>query len=139
MAQYLALHTSPVLRKHASQWAVGSVQWQDPLLKHLATTHALYQRWQSNQVQKWSTTRQKVERDKALAYVRDNKDSAFGWVMLCLLQDRAGKDKDFHRELARHFGLFADLPALRWGDAPLLLTAGSAQGDRDWLPTEMDV
>src|SRR5262249_4700939 len=28
LAQYLALHSSPVLRKHASQWAVGSGQWQ---------------------------------------------------------------------------------------------------------------
>src|SRR5262249_46752228 len=44
LAQYLALHSSPVLRKHASQWAVGSGQWQEGYLQHLAVTHALYQR-----------------------------------------------------------------------------------------------
>src|SRR5262249_806989 len=89
LAQYLALHTSPTLRQHASQWAVGSVQWKDPLLKHLATTHALFQRWQSKQVEKWTADRTEKERDQALKYVRDNKDSAFGWVMLGLLQDKA--------------------------------------------------
>src|SRR5262249_10463671 len=38
LAQYLALHSSPVLRKHASQWAVGSGQWRDGFLEHLAVT-----------------------------------------------------------------------------------------------------
>src|SRR5262249_9770480 len=40
LAQYLALHSSPVLRQHASQWAVRSAQWGEPLLQHLATSHA---------------------------------------------------------------------------------------------------
>ncbi len=50
LAQYLALHSSPVLRKHASQWAVGSVPWGDGAFRHLALTHALLQVWQSPRV-----------------------------------------------------------------------------------------
>src|SRR5205814_3456782 len=40
LAQYLALHSSPVLRQHASQWAVGSVQWGDGFLRYRAVPHA---------------------------------------------------------------------------------------------------
>jgi tetratricopeptide (TPR) repeat protein len=50
LAQYLALHSSPLLRKHASQWAVASRQWPDGFLRHLALTHALMQRWQNDKV-----------------------------------------------------------------------------------------
>ncbi len=114
LAQYLALHTSPVLRQHATQWAIGSVQWQDPLLKHLATSHALFQRWQGKQSAKWTPERLKKERALALQYVRDHKDSAFGWVMLTLLQDRANQesneagksDEAYFGELAKHWELF---------------------------------
>src|SRR5262249_40830233 len=48
LAQYLALHTSPVLRTHAAQWAVSSASFKLPFLQHLATTHALYQRWENS-------------------------------------------------------------------------------------------
>ncbi len=47
LAQYLALHSSPVLRKHASQWAVGSNPWGEGFLQRLAMAHALLQRWQN--------------------------------------------------------------------------------------------
>ena len=94
LAQYLALHSSPVLRKHASQWAVGSGQWGQGFLHHLGVSHALYQRWQSDRVLKVSAAKRQAERQRALDYVRRNKGSVFGWVLLTLLQDRAGKDKD---------------------------------------------
>jgi hypothetical protein len=135
LAQYLALHSSPVLRKQASQWAVNAVQWQDPLLKHLAVTHALYQRWQSKQPQKWDKARLQAEREKALDYVRKHKGSAFGWVLLCLLQDQAGKDREFYRELAETFQLFADRPGLgyaaRYEQARCLWQAGLRQEARE--------
>src|SRR5437870_4750936 len=60
LAQYLALHSSPVLRKHASQWAVGSGQWGG-FLRHLAVTHALLQRWQDARVLHGTAARQKAE------------------------------------------------------------------------------
>src|SRR5262249_26053964 len=50
LAQYLTLHSSPVLRKHASQWAVSSKQWGEGFLGHLALTHALYQRWHNPKI-----------------------------------------------------------------------------------------
>jgi tetratricopeptide (TPR) repeat protein len=135
LAQFLALHTSPTLRAHASQWAIGSVQWKDPLLKHLATTHALYQRWQSKQMEKWNADRLQKERDQALKYVRDNQESAFGWVMLTLLQNKAGKDKAFHAELAKHWELFQKWPvvayAARYEQARALWQAGQDEQARE--------
>jgi predicted Zn-dependent protease len=128
LAQYLALHSSPVLRKHASQWAVQTAQWQEGYLQHLALTHALLQRWSDERVTKGSPAKVKAERDRALDYVRKNKDSAFGWALLGLMQDRAGKDAAFHAELADAFLLFADRPALdyaaRYEHARSLLRAG---------------
>ena len=42
VAQYLALHSSPVLRKHASQWAVASANWGEGMLRHLALSDEHY-------------------------------------------------------------------------------------------------
>jgi thioredoxin-like negative regulator of GroEL len=135
LAQYLALHSSPVLRKQASQWATSAVQWQDPLLKHLATTHALYQRWQSKHPQKWDPARLQAERQKALDYVRANQDSAFGWALLCLLQNQAGKDQAFYRELADCFQRFAGQLGLgyaaRYEQARCLWSAGERKAARE--------
>jgi tetratricopeptide (TPR) repeat protein len=94
VARYLALHSSPVLRKHASQWAVGSKQWAAaPFLEHLAVTHALYQRWQNDKIVKGTPARRAAEQERALAYVRQNKGTVWGWGLLCLMQDREGDDK----------------------------------------------
>ena len=47
LAQYLALHSSAVLRKHASRWAAASNPFGEGLLRRLALGHALCQRWSS--------------------------------------------------------------------------------------------
>jgi Tfp pilus assembly protein PilF len=114
LAQYLALYSSPVLRKHASQWAVGTGQWSEGFLHRLAVTHALYQRWQSAKADQGSARQRQAERDRALDYVRRNKGSVFSWGLLCLLQDRAGKDEAFHRSLADACPLFAEVPGLAY-------------------------
>src|SRR5207302_9421726 len=77
LAQYLSLHSSPVLRKHASQWAAGSGQWGQGFLHHLGVSHALYQRWQSDRVLKVSAAKRQAERQRALDYVRRNQGSVF--------------------------------------------------------------
>jgi predicted Zn-dependent protease len=114
LAQYLALQTSPVLRKHASQWAVGSGSWQDGLLQHLAVSHALLQRWENPKVLKNDAARAEVEKRRALDYVKKNRDSLFGWALVCLVQDRAGDDAALHGELAGLFALFEDRPGLAY-------------------------
>jgi hypothetical protein len=121
LAQYLALHSSPVLRKHASQWAVGSGQWRDGYLQHLAVTHALYQRWGNSKALGATEEKRREERDRALEYVRRNKGTAFGWGLLCLIKDRADEDegkkkdvRDIHKELAEVWPLFRDVPALAY-------------------------
>jgi Tfp pilus assembly protein PilF len=131
LAQYLALHSSPVLRKHASQWAVGSRQWKATgFLQHLAVSHALFQRWGNDKVVKGSPAKVKSERERAVKYVRDNRGSVFGWALLGLMQDRAGKDKAFHTTLSELWPLFQDVPGLnyaaRYEQARDLLKAGQA-------------
>ena len=114
LAQYLALHTSPVLRKHASQWAVGSASWQDGALQHLAVTHALLQRWENDKILKGDGARVDAEKRRALDYVKKNRDSRFGWALLCLIQDRAGDDAVLHGQLAELWPLFETRPGLRY-------------------------
>jgi tetratricopeptide (TPR) repeat protein len=121
LAQYLALHSSPVLRKHASQWAVGSGQWREGFLQHLAVTHALYQRWSNNKALGATDEKRREERDRALDYVRRNKGTAFGWGLLCLIKDRADEDeehkkdvRDIHKALAEVWTLFRGVPALAY-------------------------
>ena len=121
LAQYLALHTSPVLRQHASQWAVGSGQFREGYLAHLALTHALYQRWSNSKTLGTSEEKWREERDRALDYVRKNKGSAFAWGLLCLIQDRINeaeankKDvRETHRALVETWKLFEEVPSLNY-------------------------
>jgi Tfp pilus assembly protein PilF len=121
LAQYLALHSSPVLRKHASQWAVGSGQWRDGYLQHLAVTHALYQRWGNSKALGATDEKRREERDRALEYVRRNKGTAFAWGLLCLIKDRADEDegkkqdvRDTHKAVAEAWPLFREVPALAY-------------------------
>ncbi|MCI0743760.1 MAG: FecR domain-containing protein, partial [Gemmataceae bacterium] len=114
LAQYLALHTSPVLRKHAAQWAVQSALWGEGFLRHLANTYALLQRWQSERVLEGPVDKVRAEKDRALDYLKKNKNSAFSWALVCFMQDRAGKKKEFHGEMADAFALFEESPALAY-------------------------
>src|SRR5262249_23584161 len=100
LAQYLALHSSPVLRKHASQWAVTSTRWKDNTLEDLAVAHALLQRWGSDRFGRVKGARLDADRRRATDYVRTHIGSPFAWGLLCRLADSAGKDKVFHGDLA---------------------------------------
>jgi ferric-dicitrate binding protein FerR (iron transport regulator) len=137
VAQYLALHSSPVLRKHASQWAVGSGQWGEGFLQHLAVSHALYQRWHNDKILKGNPARVKADVQRGLDYVRRHKATAWGWTLLCLMQDRAGEvkalhpllqDNSLHASLAECFALFEKVAGLRYAaryeQARCLLRAG---------------
>jgi hypothetical protein len=133
LAQYLALHTSPVLLRHASQWAVGTGLWHEGFLHRLAVSHALYQRWQSAHPGRDADQR-RAERDRAFDYVRRNAGTVFGWALLCLMEDHAGDDANFHRALADAFGRFADTPGLeyaaRYEQARCLAKGGNRAGSR---------
>src|SRR5207249_3928225 len=117
-------------------------------LQHLGTTHALFQRWQSDKIVRGDPARVRQEYAKAFDYVRQHKDSIFGWCMLCLLQDRALEltrmnrsvtkgpehDKPFHAELAEVFRLFEAMPALaytaRYESARSLYLSGKVEEAR---------
>jgi hypothetical protein len=121
LAQYLALYSSPVLRKHASQWAVSTGQWKDGYLQHLAITHALLQRWQNGKLLAAGAELRRVEIDKALDYARKHKGSAYAWRLLGLIQERAKEEeaakrdaRDLHQALVEAFAVFAELPSFRY-------------------------
>ncbi len=137
LTQYLALYSSPVLRKHASQWAVSTEQWKDGFLQHLAVTHAILQRWQNKKVK----VDDEAELKRALDYVRRNKGSAFAWALLGLMQDRANEEqankKDVsavYRSLADAWLLFEDISgmsyAARYEHARCLWKAGEREAAR---------
>jgi hypothetical protein len=121
LAQYLALYSSPVLRKHASQWAVSSGQWKEGFLQHLALTHALFQRWSNSKALGATEEKRREERDRALDYVRRNKGTTFAWGLLCLMKDRADEDegqkkdvRELHKSLAEAWPLFRQVPGLAY-------------------------
>ena len=134
LAHYLALHSSPVLRKHASRWAAASNTWGEGLLRRLALGHALCQRWASGKSLGTSVAQRKGERQRALAYVKQYKGTALAWALLGLAQDRTSEEKDAesaragYRELAASYELFSDVPGLgshaRYEQARCLWKAG---------------
>jgi predicted Zn-dependent protease len=141
LAQYLAIYSSPVIRKHASQWAVSSVDWGDGFLRHLAVTHALLQRWQSPRVLDSSKKQRQDAITAALDYAEKNPNSAFGFALLGLMTDRANdaenarKDaKDLRAALARSWRHFEKTPGLetaaRYEQARALLKAGKSEEAR---------
>jgi hypothetical protein len=141
LAQYLALHSSPVLRRHASEWAQSSNAWGDGPLQRLALAHALCQRWKNGKAVGGTEAQRQAERDRALDFVRRHKGSPDAWAVLGLVADRAREDEDkkkdvraVHRALAGAWELFEDAPGLayaaRYEHARSLLKAGERQEAR---------
>jgi hypothetical protein len=137
LAHYLALHSSPVLRKHASGWAAGSGVWGEGFLGRLAHAHALLQRWQSGRGLGGTPAQRSAERGRALAFVRRHAPAPLAWALLGLVQDRTReaerRKEDVRaawRALADGYALFAEAPGLgtaaRYEQARCLFRAGQA-------------
>jgi hypothetical protein len=137
LAQYLALHTSPVLRKHASGWAAGSGVWSEGFLGRLAHAHALLQRWQSGRGLGTTPAQRTAERGRALAFVRRHAPAPLAWALLGLVQDRIRhadpRKEDVRaawRALASAYHLFEEAPGLataaRYEQARCLFHAGQS-------------
>jgi Tfp pilus assembly protein PilF len=142
LAHYLALHSSPVLRKHASQWAARGAVWPEGFLQRLASAHALCQRWQQARALAGSAAQRRAERDRALAFVRRHRGSALAWALLGLVQDRTADyaatpkadARADYQALAEAWQRFEGLPGLgraaRYERARCLLKAGQAAAAR---------
>ena len=74
-----------------------------------ASTHALYQRWRKDQK---GVVYRPADFERGLEYVRRNKGNPFGWALLCMMQDAAGKDASQHRLLVDAWLGFIDVPGL---------------------------
>src|SRR5262249_17928246 len=112
-----------------------SGQWGGGSLQHLAVSHALLQRWQTDKVLKGSPARVKADVKRALDYVRQHKGTVWGWALLCLMQDRARKDRELHAAVADCFPLFEGVPGLRYAaryeHARSLWKAGKREAARE--------
>jgi tetratricopeptide (TPR) repeat protein len=135
LAQYLVLHSSPVLRHHATQWALASNPFGEGWLHRLATAHALCQRWDAAPPPRRTETQQQAERERALEFIQRNKGGALAWALLGLVQDRLRAEDDGKKDrgtawlaLAEAWSGFADGPALtyhaRYENARCLWKAG---------------
>jgi hypothetical protein len=133
LAHYLALHSSPVLRKHASRWAAASNPFGEGMLRRLALGHALCQRWSSGKSLGTSVAQRKAERQRALAYVKQHKGTALAWALLGLAQARTAEEKGetaqaAYGELADAYELFVKTSGLsghaRYEQARCLWKAG---------------
>ncbi len=142
LAQYLTLHTSPVLRKHASQWAVGSGQWDKGFTGFLARSHAMFQRWSTDRFLSGDAKQRQQEINRAMEYLRANKNTIFGWTLLCKMQDRAlamkpklKSTRELFATLAGACELFMKMPglnyAVRYEKARNLLRAGETKAARN--------
>src|SRR5262249_703355 len=118
LAQYLALHSSPVLRKHASQWAAASAQWGEGFLRDPAVTEALLQRWSNARVLEGDPRALANRLAQAVDYAEKHKGTAFGFALLGLMHDRAAeadpkKDtKPIWIALVKLWPLFENVPGL---------------------------
>jgi hypothetical protein len=139
LAHYLALHSSPLLRKHASRWAASSNVWGKGILRRLGLGHALCQRWASGKSLGATVRQRRGERQRALAYVDEYKGTALAWAVLGLMQDRTAEEQDdaerkkAYQELARACARFDDsrLASLaRYERARCLWRAGQADEAR---------
>src|SRR5262249_12543934 len=97
-------------------------QWGEGLLRRLALTHALLQRWQNGKAAGGTEAQRQAERERALEYESRYKGTGAAWALLGLMQDRAREDearkkdvRDTYRALAEAWLLFEDVPGLRYG------------------------
>lgn len=144
LAQYLALHSSPALRKHASQWAAGGNVWPEGILKRLALGHALCQRWQLGRALGTTSTQRKAERDRALAYVKKYQGTDLSWALLGLIHDRlrdlesreglSEEVRSAYKELGSGWKLFQESPGVgdlaKYEEARCLFKAGQGKASR---------
>src|SRR5262249_27327038 len=134
------LHSSPVLRRHASRWAAASNPFADRFLRRLTLGHALCRRWASGKTLGTSPVQRQAERTRALAFVKDEKGSELAWALLGLVQDRTPEEKDEKAartawaELAGAYTLFEEVPELaelaRYEQARCLYRAGESDEAR---------
>jgi ferric-dicitrate binding protein FerR (iron transport regulator) len=126
LAEYLAFHTNPELRRHAHRGGIGGPR--DGLLQRLAEFRALFSYWHNNKAKTASADARRVEQVRALEYIRRDGPPLLRWALLNELQDQAGDDAALLGEVAQAWTLFEKTPGLgyvaRFEKARCLLTAG---------------
>jgi tetratricopeptide (TPR) repeat protein len=112
LAEYLALHTSPLLRNRAARWAVAAGAWEDGFLRRLAEAHAVADRWLAPAGLDLPAARRTAEIDRAAECVRQHKGTYLGCALLCLMAEQAGDDRALNQTVAGLWPLFEDVPGL---------------------------
>jgi hypothetical protein len=126
LAEYLAFHTNPELRRHAHRGDIAGPH--DDFLQRLAGFRVLYSYWSTGKAKSASEATRRTERERAFTYIRQHQHSLLGWALLSVLQDQAGDDTAFYGDLAEVWKLFENAGSLdyvsRYEQARCLLKAG---------------
>jgi tetratricopeptide (TPR) repeat protein len=111
LAEYLAFHTNPELRRHAHRGELAGPP--DGFLQRLAAFRVLYNHWQNGLPATSGAAERQTAREQALGYVRHNRDTLLGWALLGLLQDK-DRDPRFQASLAEACRQFENTPDLAY-------------------------
>jgi tetratricopeptide (TPR) repeat protein len=115
LLRYLALlQDSMFTRWQGLYGLVPGDELPDSFLGRLSVFRSLSVRWQGEHVTHHLLGQRPLERERALRFVRDNAGNPLGWCALTFLQDRAGRDEPFLRQIADAWGLVAKESALKY-------------------------
>jgi hypothetical protein len=113
LARYLALVASEAYRRLQPSlgldWS-ARVAPEGSFLGELARFRDLYLRWYVRDASAGWAPARRLRQQQAVDFVRRHRGSPFGLATLCLLQQRAGDDAGFHRELAGLWGSLSPSP-----------------------------
>ncbi|HXG09156.1 MAG TPA: VIT domain-containing protein [Gemmataceae bacterium] len=110
LASYLALQHQAydsLHRRWALDWGRG-IGPADGLLTRLADFRDRWLRWRDGSVNQLGRSARRAEQERALEYVRRNRSSVLGLALLTLIQEYAGSDEHFYRDLAAAWRLLDD-------------------------------
>jgi ferric-dicitrate binding protein FerR (iron transport regulator) len=102
LAKYLAVVGNPNRRSDAVIGDVGGDK--AGFIQRLAAFRDLLVFWTSDKP--LTDEQKKSERDKAIAYVRSNQSSVYGWAVLSAVRERLTNDREASKDLAEVFQLF---------------------------------
>ena len=125
LAAYLVLEHNGWYRSAQRRWPLDwgrGIGPRDDFLTRLSAFRDRWLRWQDGSVNRAGAAAQgayaprsgRAEQERALGFIRANKSSLLGLALLTLVQDQAGSDERFHRDLAEAWRLLDNGSGLAW-------------------------
>ena len=107
---------SPIFADHRSATVPGKLGQSptyDTLLGQLAALHDLCSHWQSGKATQGTEAEQKLQRQRAVDFIRNARTPDFAWAAWVAIHDRAS-GAEFSRDMAEAALRFKDIPGLAY-------------------------